>query len=140
MRPGRSPAGGQHLRSTARRCEAPATPALTGRPCNLLAVLDQQASAVLGQVDVDGKTNEVTQFAPLLGQLDLAGHVVTADALHTQRGHAEFLVTGKNAHYIFIVKKNQPGLYAQLKRLPWRQVPVAGDPRQRGHGRADGAL
>jgi hypothetical protein len=33
--------------------------------------------------------------------------VVTADALHTQRGHAEFLVAQKNAHYIFIVKKNQ---------------------------------
>jgi hypothetical protein len=32
------------------------------------------------------------------------------------------------------VKKNQPGLYAQLKRLPWRQVPAGArqhDPRGR---------
>ena len=50
-------------------------------------------------------------------------------------GHAEFLVTGKSAHYIFIVKKNQPGLYAQLKRLPWRQVPAGARQHDRGHGR-----
>ncbi|MBV9095427.1 MAG: ISAs1 family transposase, partial [Streptosporangiaceae bacterium] len=73
-----------------------------GQAVHLLAVLDQQACVVLSQAGVDGKTNEVTQFAPLLEHLDLTGHVVTADALHTQRGHAEFLVTAKNAHYIFI--------------------------------------
>jgi predicted transposase YbfD/YdcC len=92
--------------------------AADGQAVHLLAVLDHQACAVLGQAGADGKTNEVTRFAPLLEPLDLAGCVVTADALHTQRGHAEFLVTGKNADDIFIVKKNQPGLYAQLKRLP----------------------
>jgi predicted transposase YbfD/YdcC len=106
-----------------------------GQAVHLLAVLDQQACAVLAQVSVDGKTNEVTRFAPLLEHLDLTGHVVTADALHTQRGHAEFLVTKKNAHYIFVVKKNQPGLYAQLKRLPWRQVPAGASQHDRGHGR-----
>jgi predicted transposase YbfD/YdcC len=106
-----------------------------GQAVHLLAVLDQQACAVLGQVDVDGKTNEVTRFAPLLEPLDLTGHVVTAHALHTQRGHAEFLVAQKNAHYIFVVKKNQPGLYAQLKRLPWRQVPAGARQYDRGHGR-----
>ena len=31
-------------------------------------------------VAVDGKTNEITAFAPLLAPLDLAGTVVTADA------------------------------------------------------------
>jgi predicted transposase YbfD/YdcC len=62
-----------------------------GQAVHLLAVLDHQAWAVLGQVDVDVdvETNEVTRFAPLLEHLDLTGHVVTADALHTQRGHAE---------------------------------------------------
>jgi predicted transposase YbfD/YdcC len=106
-----------------------------GQAVHLLAVLDQRACAVLAQAGVDGKTNEVTRFVPLLEPLDLTGHVVTADALHTQRGHAEFLVTQKNAHYIFIVKKNQPGLYAQLKRLPWRQVPAGDRQHGRGHGR-----
>jgi predicted transposase YbfD/YdcC len=106
-----------------------------GQAVHLLAVCDQQAGAVLGQTRVDGKTNEVTRFAPLLEPLDLAGCVVTADAMHTQRDHAEFLVNGKNAHYILIVKKNQPGLYAQIKNLPWRQVPAGTRQRDRGHGR-----
>lgn len=108
-----------------------------GQAVHLLAVLDHQTCAVLGQTGVDGKTNEITQFAPLLEHLDLTGHVVTADALHTQREHAGFLVTTKNAHYIFIVKKNQPGLYAQLKRLPWRQIPAGASLHGRGHGREE---
>ncbi|WP_329182883.1 hypothetical protein [Actinacidiphila glaucinigra] len=37
---------------------------------------------------------------------DLTGTTVTADALHTQRDHARFLVEGKKAHYAFTVKKN----------------------------------
>jgi DDE_Tnp_1-associated len=36
-----------------------------------LAVLDQHTGTVLGQVDVDGKTNELTRFRPLLEPLDL---------------------------------------------------------------------
>jgi hypothetical protein len=80
-----------------------------GQATHLLAVCGRQASAVLGQVSVGGKTNEVTRFAPLLEPLDLAGCVVTADAMHTQRDHAEFLVSHKKADYIVIVKKNQPG-------------------------------
>jgi len=63
--------------------------------------------------------------------------VVTADALHAQREHAQFLVTEKNAHYILTVKGNQPSLHAQLKSLPWRDVPAAFDTRERGHGRAE---
>jgi predicted transposase YbfD/YdcC len=60
-------------------------------------VVDQHAGAVLGQAAVDGKTNEITQFAPLLEPLDLAGCVITADALHTQREHAQFLIADKAA-------------------------------------------
>jgi Transposase DDE domain len=59
-----------------------------GQAVHLLAVADQQASAVLAQAAVDGKSNEITAFAPLLGPLDLTGAVVTADAMHTQREHA----------------------------------------------------
>jgi predicted transposase YbfD/YdcC len=108
-----------------------------GQAVHLLAVADQATSAVLGQVSVDGKTNEITQFKPLLEDMDLTGAVVTADALHTQREHAEFLVAEKNAHYILIVKDNQPGLRAQIKRLPWRQVPAGHTQAGRGHGRGE---
>jgi predicted transposase YbfD/YdcC len=54
--------------------------------------------------------------------------------MHAQRGHATYLA-GRGAHYPFTVKRNQPGLHAQLAALPWRQAPVADDARERGHGR-----
>jgi len=85
---------------------------------------------------VDGKSNEITAFAPLLDGLDITGAIVTADALHTQRGHAEYL-TGRGAHYLFTVKGNQPTLYAQLKALPWRDIPAVDVTRGKGHGRLE---
>jgi len=108
-----------------------------GQAVHLLAAAEQRSAAVLAQAKVDGKTNEITCFAPLLEWLDLAGAVVTADALHAQREHAQFLVTDKDAHYILAVKNNQPTLYAQLTSLPWRQVPAGFDAREKGHGRAE---
>jgi predicted transposase YbfD/YdcC len=108
-----------------------------GQAVHLLGVIDQQAGAVLAQAAVDGKTNEITQFAPLLEDLDIAGAVITADALHTQREHAKFLVSDKKAHYILVVKRNQPTLYAQVKNLPWRNIPAGCKQRDRGHGREE---
>jgi predicted transposase YbfD/YdcC len=108
-----------------------------GQAVHLLAALDQRAGAVLAQAGVDGKTNEITAFAPLLEPLDLAGCVITADAMHAQRGHAEFLIAKKKAHYILVVKRNQPGLYAQVKNLPWRNIPAGCKQHNRGHGREE---
>jgi len=39
---------------------------------------------------VDDTTNEITQFQPLLERLDLAGRVVTADALCGPRDNASY--------------------------------------------------
>ena len=61
-----------------------------GQAVHLLAVVDQRAGAVLAQASVDGKTNEITAFAPLLEPLDLAGCVVTADALCRCRHKASY--------------------------------------------------
>jgi predicted transposase YbfD/YdcC len=104
---------------------------------HLLAAMDHTSGAVLGQTDVEATTNEIARFQPLLERLDLAGQVVTADALHTQREHADWLVSHKHAAYVLMVKANQPVLHQQLKALPWREVPVADHTRDRGHGRAE---
>ena len=101
---------------------------------HLLAALDHAHGAVLGQVEVGAKTNEIPMFPVLLDRIDITGAVVTADAMHAQRGHATYLA-GRGAHYVLTIKRNQPGLFAQLAALPWRQVPVAHDTRERGHGR-----
>lgn len=104
---------------------------------HLLAALDHVHGVVLGQVDVAAKTNEIPMFATLLDRIDLRGAIVTADAMHAQRGHAEYLVDQRAAHFVLTVKRNQPHLYARLAALPWREVPVGHDTRASGHGRAE---
>jgi hypothetical protein len=42
-----------------------------GQAMHLLAAADQKTGTVLAQAEVDGKTNEITAFAPLLEPLDL---------------------------------------------------------------------
>jgi predicted transposase YbfD/YdcC len=110
--------------------------ARSGRQVHLLAALDHHDGAVLAQRQVDGAPGEVPAFQPLLAGLDLGGVVVTADALHTQRDHANFLVD-RGADYLLVVKANQPGLHAQLVGLPWRQIPVMDRTRDHGHGRIE---
>ncbi|MBO3675729.1 hypothetical protein [Streptomyces sp. NEAU-YJ-81] len=53
---------------------------------------------------------------------DLTGIVVTADALHTQREHVRFLTQDKLAHYLLVVKNNQPSLFTVPRSLPWSRV------------------
>jgi DDE_Tnp_1-associated len=89
-----------------------------GRPVHLLAAMDHQRCAVLAQRQVGGAPEEVPVFAPLLARLDLAGVVVTADGLQTHPAAAEFLVTCKQAHYLFTVKANQPRCWAAAPACP----------------------
>jgi DDE_Tnp_1-associated/Transposase DDE domain len=100
-----------------------------GRRVHLLAALTQQQGTVLAQRRVDGKTNEISGFRPLLDEVDLAGWVVTADALHCQRDHARYLVAERHADYLFVAKENQPGLVAAISQLPEQ----AFSPSQRDH-------
>jgi predicted transposase YbfD/YdcC len=99
--------------------------------------MDHTSCTVLAQRQVGGAPEEVPAFQPLLDGLDLAGAVVTADALHTHPDAAEFLVAGKQAHYLFTVKANQPSLLARCQHLPWHRVPVLDTSRDRGHGRIE---
>jgi predicted transposase YbfD/YdcC len=110
-----------------------------GGQTHLLAAATHADQLVLGQVQVGVKSNEIPQFAPLITGLaaagvDLSNVVITADALHCQRGHAEHL-HDLGAHFCLPVKHNQPGLYAALDALPWTQVPVSHRATDRGHGR-----
>ena len=78
--------------------------------------------------------NEIAAFAATLDILpDLREVLVTADALHTQREHATYLHR-RGAHYLFMVKRNQPTLHAALAGLPWAAVDRRLR-RQSGHGR-----
>jgi predicted transposase YbfD/YdcC len=115
----------------------PHAPDGDGRPVHLLAAMDHTSRAVLAQHQVGGAPEEVPAFAPLLAPLDLADVVVTADALQTHPEAAEFLVTSKRAHYLLVVKANQPTLLDRCQRLPWHLVPELDRTRDRGHGRVE---
>ena len=52
--------------------------------------------------------------------------------LHTVRANLDWLLTEKKAHYIAVVKQNQPLLHARVKAPPWRQVPAAASPGRPG--------
>ncbi|MGV9249490.1 ISAs1 family transposase [Streptomyces sp. NPDC003710] len=76
----------------------------TARKIHLLAADEHTTGLVLAQLDVGEKTNEITCFQPLLDTVaDLAGAVVTSDAMHTQREHADYLLA-RGAHDIVIAK------------------------------------
>jgi hypothetical protein len=101
------------------------------RPLHLLSALVHREGVVIGQRAVEPAHNEITQFKPLLAPLKLNGKVVTADALHTQREHARFLVEEKHADYLFTVKHNQPTMLADLEALDEDSFsPSGGDHRQ----------
>ena len=106
------------------------------RQPHLVSVLDQASGAVLGQVAVAEKGSEVAAFTTLLDQLDLADVLITADAVHTNRQHADYLHE-HGGHYLLTAKLNQPTLLRRLRALPWKQIGVAGRERGRGHGRVE---
>ncbi|MDH6681051.1 putative transposase YbfD/YdcC [Rhodococcus sp. LBL1] len=107
-----------------------------GNLTHLLAALDHHAGVVLGQCEVGAKTNEIPKLTELLDPLDLIDAVVTADALHCQRGTAEYIV-GRGGHYVFTVKANQPSLRSRLKALPWNDIPESSSVASRGHSRRE---
>jgi hypothetical protein len=106
-----------------------------GEQTKLVVVFDHADQLALSQVEVVGG-DELAAFAPVLDTLaDLRDVVVTADALHCQRAHADYL-HARGAYYLFTVKGNQPKLRRALARLPWAKAPGLRD-RTVGHGRTE---
>jgi predicted transposase YbfD/YdcC len=106
----------------------------TGRAPHLVAALAHGIGAVLGQVAVEEKSNEIPAVRELLKAFaDLAGAVITIDAMHTQGDTAQ-VITGRGADYVMTVKGNMPTLYRQLKTLPWAHIPATSSVST-GHGR-----
>jgi predicted transposase YbfD/YdcC len=99
---------------------------------------------VLGQVKVDDKSNEITAVPQLLAQLDLAGCVVTVDALNTQTSIAQQIIKA-DADYIMAVKRNHGHLHEDLELLfggfeevYWRDVSYdTAHNTHQGHGREE---
>ncbi|MFF4796665.1 ISAs1 family transposase [Streptomyces sp. NPDC001276] len=92
-----------------------------GRKIHPRAACDHVNALVLAQMDVGEKTNEITRFRPLLDTLeDLAGTVVTSDAMHTQHDHAVYLLD-RQAHYIVIPKRTRRSSVGSSSPFPGRR-------------------
>ncbi|WP_251053299.1 MULTISPECIES: ISAs1 family transposase [unclassified Streptomyces] len=85
---------------------------------HLVAALAHGTGAVLGQVAVREKSNEIPAARDLLALLDLDGVAITMDAMHTQHDTAT-LVVEAGGGYVLTVKTHQKSLFAQLKAFPW---------------------
>jgi hypothetical protein len=70
---------------------------------HLLAALDQRTGAVVGQLAVTAKSNEIPAVQGLLKLFDLTNVIVTVDAMHTQTDTAEQITTA-GGDYVFTVK------------------------------------
>jgi predicted transposase YbfD/YdcC len=113
-------------------------------PLHLVSAWATQAQVTLGQVAVDGQSNEITAIPELLALLDLSGALVTIDAIGCQTAIAKKIVAG-GGDYVLVVKANQGRLLDDVQEtvtraldgdLPARAVRTHAT-RERGHGREE---
>ena len=98
----------------------------------------------LGQVVVDGRSNEITAIPKLLRLLELSGGPVTIDAIGCQTEVAQEVVTA-GADYVLAVKANQPALHDGIEAFfldhlddDFARVSVSRhETEERGHGRQE---
>ena len=68
----------------------------------------------VGQMKVDGKSNEITAMPRLLRMMDIDGCVITADALNCQKEIASTIIEC-GGDYVLAVKANQKSLHEDIK-------------------------
>jgi predicted transposase YbfD/YdcC len=99
---------------------------------------------VLGQRQVDQKSNEITAIPELIKILDISGCIVTIDAMGCQKEIVK-LITQRQGDYIITLKKNQNNLYKNVENL-FREAIATGfqgfnqseyHTREENHGREE---
>lgn len=73
-----------------------------------------ESGLLLGQRKVRDKSNEITVVPELLQALELAGCIVTADAMHCQKNIAKEIIEA-DADYVLALKGNQGTAFAEVK-------------------------
>ena len=102
----------------------------------MVAAVEHGSGVVLGQVEVDSKSNEIPAVRELSSSLDLAGRIVTMDAMHAQHETARCLL-GRRADYVVsAVKNNQETILEDLKAIDFSEAPWH-ETVEKGHGRIE---
>src|SRR5262245_26500259 len=78
-------------------------------PLHIVSAWASEEGIALGQVACEEKSNEITAIPQLLGQIELAGALVTIDAMGCQKEIAGDIVEG-GGDFVIAVKDNQPSL------------------------------
>ena len=86
------------------------------RRLHLLAAVSHELGIPLAQCAVGEKTNEIPVASDLLKHFDVAGKVITTDALLTQRAFCKDILAA-NADYALPVKANQKQLFEDIRDL-----------------------
>jgi predicted transposase YbfD/YdcC len=73
-----------------------------------------KSGLLLGQRKVRDKSNEITAVPELLRALELAGCIVTADAMHCQKTIAKEIIEA-DAQYVLALKGNQGTAHQEIK-------------------------
>lgn len=77
-------------------------------PCRpFISAQISELGITLASKTTDEKSNEIPAVQELIRELDIAGCMVVADAMHCQQETAEEIIHGKG-DYLFSVKGNQP--------------------------------
>ena len=81
----------------------------------LVSAWASQHRVVLGQVKVEENSNEITAIPALLNLLEIAGCIITIDAIGCQQTIAQTIID-KKADYILSLKGNQGNLHKAVKQ------------------------
>jgi len=84
------------------------------RAFQMLTAFLVDGQIVIGEEEIDDKSNEITAIPELLDQINVKGTTVTIDAIGTQANIAEKIIE-KEADYVLALKKNHPDLYEDVK-------------------------
>ena len=83
---------------------------------HMVSAWSHENGVVLGQMKTDDKSNEITAVPDLLERLDIAGCIVTLDAMGCQKEIATQIIE-QGGDYVLALKGNQGGLLNQAKAL-----------------------
>ena len=79
----------------------------------------------MSQVQVGRKENEISKAPEALKLVEIAGKVVTGDAMHTQKRLSTQILEGQG-DFVFPVKENQDRLYKNIQELFAPEYPRPG--------------
>ena len=119
--------------------------AATGQAAlHLISAWATENGLSLGQLKVDGKSNEITALPALLKLLDISGQIVTMDAMGCQRELAGQIVA-QQGDYVLCLKGNQTSLHEEVQYFfreaqatGWHDVPHSyHETAEKDHGRIE---